>query len=79
MEWMKRGNISEGENEKKGKETFYREEGRKENKKEERREKNKKKEGRKKLVGGLAVMRQVVGDSLSAILGGWLIGVSLVE
>ena len=47
--------------------------------KEERREKNKKKEGRKKLVGGLTAMWQVVGDSLSAILGAWLIRVLLVE
>ena len=54
--------------ERRGKETFYREEGRKENKK-----------GRKKLVGGLAAMWQVIGNSLSAILGAWLIGVSLVE
>ena len=75
----KRGNILEGEMERKRKETFYREEGRKENKKERKRGKNKKKEGRKKLVGGLAVMWQVVGNSLSAILGAQLIRVSLVE
>ncbi len=54
--------------ERRGKDTFYREEGRKENKK-----------GRKKLVGGLTVMRRVMGNSLSAILGAQLIGVSLVE
>ncbi len=47
--------------------------------KEERRGKNKKKGREKKLVGGLAAMQQVVGNSLSAILGAWLIRVSLVE
>ncbi len=47
--------------------------------KEERRGKNKKREGRKKLAGGLTAMWQVVGNSLSAIVGARLIGVLLVK
>ncbi len=65
--------------EKKGKETFYREEGRKENKKGRKKRKEKEKRREKKLAGGLTVMQQVVGDSLSAILGAQLIRVLLVE
>src|SRR6266436_182197 len=49
--------------ERRGKETFYREEGRKENKK-----------GRKKLAGGLTAMRWVMENSLSTILGPSLSG-----
>ena len=65
--------------ERKGKETFYREEGRKENKKGRKKRKEQEKRREKKLVGGLAAMWQVMGNSLSAILGAWLIRVSLVE
>ena len=71
---MKRGNILEGEKERKGKETFWKEK----QKGKERKEQEKGKE-EKKLAGGLTVMRWVVGNSLSAILGAWLIGVLLVE
>ena len=78
----RKGNISEGEMERKGQERKHfteKKEGKK-IRKEERRGKNKKKgRKKKKLAGGLAAMWQVVGNSLSAILGAQLIGVSLVE
>ena len=53
---MRRGNISGGGERKRGKETFYQEEGRKENKKgrkqrKEREKKKKKKEGEKACRG----------------------------
>src|SRR5258708_1268286 len=62
------GGVGKGRSMGKGKRMFYREEGRKE-----------KEERKRKLGGGLTVMQQVMGNSLSAILGGRLIGVSLVE
>ena len=48
---MRRGNILEGKKERKGKEAFYREEGRKENKKGRKKRKEQEKEGRKSLWG----------------------------
>src|SRR5260221_2850484 len=48
---MRRGNILEGKNEKKGKETFYREEGRKENKKGRKKRKEQEKGREKKACG----------------------------
>ncbi len=49
---MRRGNISGGKKERKGKETFYREEGRKENKKGKKKRKEQEKGREKKACGG---------------------------
>ena len=66
---MRRGNISEGKKEKKGKETFYREEGRKENKKGRKKRKEQEKGREKKACGGLS-FHYSRGPAYWGIIGG---------